>query len=111
LTDEQVDAMVRESFEKAEDDFKARQVREARVEADTILSAVDKAKANDAWLLLSEEERASVDLAVNQLLAVYHADDHKLILDHIAKLDAVTVRLAETMMNSAVQDALKGTRI
>jgi len=111
LTDEQVDAMVRESFEKAEDDFKARQVREARVEADTILSAVEKAKANDAWLLLSDEERASVDLAVNQLLAVYHADDHKLILDHITKLDAVTVRLAETMMNSAVQDALKGTRI
>ncbi len=111
LTDEQVDAMVRESFEKAEDDFKARQVREARVEADTILSAVEKAKANDAWLLLSDEERATVDLTVNQLLAVYHADDHKLILDHIAKLDAVTVSLAETMMNSAVQDALKGTRI
>lgn len=111
LTDEQVDAMVRESFEKAEEDFKARQVREARVEADNILSAVEKARANDAWLQLTDEERSAVDLAVNQLLAVYHAGDHRLILDHIAKLDAATVRLAETMMNTAVQDALKGTRI
>ena len=44
LTDEQVEAMIRESFEKAEDDFHERQVREARVEADTILAAVEKAK-------------------------------------------------------------------
>ncbi|MBA3972981.1 MAG: molecular chaperone DnaK [Candidatus Solibacter sp.] len=111
LTDEQVDAMVKESFEKAEEDFRARQVREARVEADTILSAVEKAKANDAWLALAGEERGAVDLAVNHLLAVYHSGDHRLILDHIAKLDQATVRLAETMMNSAVQDALKGTKI
>jgi Fe-S protein assembly chaperone HscA len=111
LTDEQVDAMVRESFEKAEEDFQARQVREARVEADNILSAVEKAKANDAWLQLSDEERATTDLAVNQLLAVYHSGDHRLILDHIARLDAATVRLAEVMMNTAVQDTLKGTRI
>jgi hypothetical protein len=103
--------MVKESFDKAEEDFRARQVREAQVEADTILSAVEKAKANDAWLALAEDERATVDLAVNQLLAVYHSDNHRLILDHIAKLDAATVRLAETMMNTAVQDALKGTKI
>ena len=34
LTDEQVEAMILESIEKAEEDFKERQVREARVEAD-----------------------------------------------------------------------------
>ena len=44
LTDEQVEAMILESFEKAEEDFKERQVREARVEADAILAAVEKAK-------------------------------------------------------------------
>ena len=49
LNDEQVEAMIRESYEKAEEDFRERQVREARVEADAILAATEKAKANDAW--------------------------------------------------------------
>ena len=40
--------MIQESFEKAEEDFDERQVREARVEADTILAAVEKARQNDA---------------------------------------------------------------
>ena len=49
--------MISESIDKAEEDFKARQVREARVEADTILAAVEKARRNDAWFDLSDEER------------------------------------------------------
>src|ERR1700693_1732835 len=39
LTDEQVLAMISESIDRAADDFKARQVAEARVEADRILAA------------------------------------------------------------------------
>jgi len=111
LTDEQVEAMILESYEKAEEDFKARQVREARVEADTILLAVDKAKANPAWDVITDDERAAVDLALNQLQMVYHGDDHLLIRAAIEKLDAATRTLAESMMNTAVRDALKGTRI
>ena len=42
LNDEQVEAMIRESYEKAEEDFRERQVREARVEADAILAATEK---------------------------------------------------------------------
>ncbi|MFN3325241.1 MAG: Fe-S protein assembly chaperone HscA [Bryobacteraceae bacterium] len=111
LTDEQVEAMIIESFEKAEEDFKERQVREARVEADTILAATDKAKQHDAWLELSDEERQAVDDAVNRLLLVYHSDDHLLIRDQIENLNAATSKLAENMMNSAVRGALKGTKI
>ncbi|NWF82565.1 MAG: Hsp70 family protein, partial [Bryobacteraceae bacterium] len=111
LTDEQVEAMILESYEKAEEDFKARQVREARVEADTILAAVDKARSNPAWDALSDEERAAVDLAVNQLQMVYHGADHLLIRSAIEQLDAATRTLAENMMNTAVRDALKGSRI
>ena len=88
-----------------------RQVREARVEADTILLAVDKAKANDAWDAISDDERAAVDRALNQLLMVYHGDDHLLIRAEIEKLDAATRKLAENMMNTAVRGALKGTKI
>src|SRR5271157_6095566 len=46
LTDEQVENMLLESFDYAEEDFRQRQVIEARREADTILTALAKAKKN-----------------------------------------------------------------
>ena len=59
LTEEQVEAMILESFEKATEDLTERQVREARVEAEAVLSAVEKARQEDAYrsAQTSEEER------------------------------------------------------
>jgi len=111
LTDGQVEAMIQESMEMAETDFQERQVREARLEADTILSALEKAKQNEAWLNLGEEERQQIDLAMNQLLVVYHSDDHLLLRAHVGNLNQVTMKLAETMMNTAVRTALKGQKL
>lgn len=111
LTDEQVEAMIQESFEKAEEDFTERQVREVRVEADAILAATDKAKQHDAWLDLSGEERGTINRAVNELLLVYHSGDHQLIHAKIEQLNQATMNLAENMMNTAVRGALKGTKI
>ncbi|MBX5495328.1 MAG: Fe-S protein assembly chaperone HscA [Bryobacteraceae bacterium] len=111
LTDEQVEAMILESYEKAEEDIRERQAREARVEADTIMNALEKAKQNDAWLELTDEERRTIDEALNRLLMVYHSDDHLLIRQSIEHLNNVTMKLAENMMNSAVSNALKGTKL
>jgi len=103
LTDEQVEKMIQESVEKAEQDFQERQVREARVEADTILAAVEKARRHDAYFELNDEERADIDKAVNELLLVYHADHQILIKQKIEELNQVTLKLAENM--------LKGTKL
>jgi Fe-S protein assembly chaperone HscA len=111
LTDEQVEAMYQESVDRAEEDFRARQVAEARVEADRILAAVDKAKRNDAYLDLTDEERSEITRALNELLVVYHAADHQLIRAKIDQLNSVTMKLAENMINTAVSSALKGTKI
>ncbi|MDX2178504.1 MAG: Fe-S protein assembly chaperone HscA [Bryobacteraceae bacterium] len=111
LTDAQVEAMILESITHAEDDFRERQVRESRVEADNILAATEKAKQSDAWFDLSEEERAAVDRAVNELLMAYHSSDHHVIQRYTAQLNEATMALAENMMNTAVQGALKGTKI
>jgi molecular chaperone DnaK (HSP70) len=111
LTDEQVEAMISESIDRAEEDFKSRQVAEARVEADRILAAVDKAKQNDAYLDLNDDERRDIGRALNELLVVYHGDDHLLIRAKIEQLNNVTTKLAENMINTAVSSALKGTKI
>jgi molecular chaperone DnaK len=111
LTDEQVEKMIQESVERAEQDFAERQVREARVEADTILTAVEKARRHDAYFELSDDERAAIDRSVNELLLVYHADNLELILQKIEQVNQTTMKLAENMMNTAVRGALKGTKI
>ena len=111
LTDEQVEAMVNESIDRAEEDFQARQVLDARVEADHILAAVEKAKQNDAYYDLSELEKQQIQDAVNQLLLAYHSSDYLLIRAQIDLVNKATLKLAETMMNQAVRAALKGTKI
>ena len=111
LTDDQVEAMIDESVAKADEDIKERQVREARIEADQILKATEKAKQEDHFFELSEDERNAVNRSLNELLVVYHSDDHLLIRDKIEALNHATMHLAEIRMNTAVRSALKGTKI
>jgi molecular chaperone DnaK (HSP70) len=111
LSEEQVEAMIRESYDKAEEDMRERQVREARVEADNILAATDKAMKNDAWTTLTDQERAAIEAAKRELLAVYHQGDHHVINAKLEALNQATTTLAENMMNTAVRGALKGTKI
>jgi len=111
LTDDQVEAMILESIDKAQDDFQERQLREARVEADAILAAVEKARQHDAYFDLEEDDRGLITRALNELLVVYHGSDHMLVRAKIDQLNHATMKLAETMMNTAVNQALKGTKI
>jgi Fe-S protein assembly chaperone HscA len=111
LTEDQVEAMIIESFDKAEEDIHERQVREARVEADQILAATDKARRGEAYTALSEEERAAIEKAVNELLVVYHGGDHLLIREKIEAVNNATQNLAETIMNSALRETLRGTKL
>ncbi|HEY3824340.1 MAG TPA: Fe-S protein assembly chaperone HscA [Bryobacteraceae bacterium] len=111
LTLEQIEKICDEAIEHGEEDLLAAQAAMARVEADGILLAVEKAKKNDAWRELTDAERAQVDDAIRQLQTVYHADDHQAIRDKIDVLNEATHKLAENMMNTAVGGALKGTKI
>jgi molecular chaperone DnaK (HSP70) len=109
LTDAQVEAMILESVAKAEEDFTARQVREARVEADSVLAATQKARRSSAYAELTGGERAALDQAVNELLLVYPSGDHALIRAKIDQLDLATQRLAELIMNQVAGAAVKGS--
>jgi Fe-S protein assembly chaperone HscA len=108
LTDEQVENMILESFDYAEEDFAKRQVIEARNEADTILAALDKARKGPAWEQLASRERDDIGKLENALKAVMPGDDYHAIRGAIDVLNQATMRLAELMMDSAVSSALKG---
>jgi len=108
LTDEQVESMLLESFDYAEEDFRQRQVIEARREADTILTALAKGKKNPAWQELTTEERSKVEALEKSLVAVKDGDDYRAIRTGIDVLNEATMHLAELMMDTAVSTALKG---
>ncbi len=108
LTDEQVESMILESFDYAEDDFAKRQVIEARNEADTILTALDKGRRSDAWSLLRDDEKVEIDEIESVLRTDKETSDYKAIRTAIDALNKATTRLAELMMDSAVTSALKG---
>jgi molecular chaperone DnaK len=108
LTDEQVENMLLESFDYAEQDFTQRQVIEARNEANTILAALDKGRGGAAWQQLTSEERDAIAKQERVLREVMDKDDYHAIRNAIDGLNQGTMRLAELMMDSAVSSALKG---
>jgi molecular chaperone DnaK len=108
LTDEQVESMILDSFDYAESDITARQVIEARNEAQTILEAVKKAEQSPVWPQLTAEEHTQIASALRALEGALRGEDYKAIRAGIEGLDKATRRLAELMMDSAVTGALGG---
>jgi molecular chaperone DnaK/molecular chaperone HscA len=111
LTDEQVETMILESFEYAEADIEARQVIEAKNEAQTVLSATEKGIRDEEYAALSAEEKREIDAAVTALRSVMGGDDHHAIREAIERLSHATMRLAELIMNAAIAKALKDKRV
>ena len=108
LTDEQVEGMILESFDMAEDDFRERQVIEARNEAATIVVALEKGRHSPAWGQLTRLEKNNIAQLEQHLHEVERGDDYTEIRKAIDALNQGTMRLAELMMDSAVSSALKG---
>jgi len=109
LTDDQVEMMILDSFDNAEADLQARQLVEARVEAETILTAVEKAPSNPAWKLLTADEVVRIELTRQHLATAKAGDDLAEIHKATTELDEATRRFAELMMDDAVSSALTGS--
>jgi Fe-S protein assembly chaperone HscA len=108
LTDEQVESMILESFDYAEQDFAERQLIEARNEARTILDAVEKAHEHAAWSRLSEKERSTIEAAYAKLARIAEGDDLDGMRGATEALDKATTRFAELMMDDTVTMAIGG---
>ena len=111
ISDNEIERMLEESIEYAEQDFAERQLIEARTEAETILSATAKALANPQSEALSEAERARIEASNAALRDAVGGKDYKLIRKRIDELNQATEHLAELLMNSAVSTALEGRKL
>jgi Fe-S protein assembly chaperone HscA len=107
LTDEQIEKMLIDSFEFAEEDIRKRQLIEARNEAETVMRAAEKALAERAQELIDDDERTGIRRALDDLRQSVGGDDHQLIRERIKVLDEASQHLAEIIMDSALVAALK----
>ena len=111
ISDSEIERMLEESIEYAEQDFAERQAIEARTEAESILSATAKALGQEQAAALSGEERAKIDSAVAAVKEAVAGSDYRLMRKKIDELNQATQHLAEVMMNSAVNTVLQGRKL
>jgi molecular chaperone HscA len=107
LTDEEVERMLIESFEHAEEDLARRNLAVERVEAARILAATRGAFVSDA-ALLTDDVRAAGDAAMTALELAAEGTDHHAIRAAVEALDLATKPFAQLRMNRAVDAQLRG---
>ncbi len=111
INDSEIERMLEESIECAEQDFAQRQIIEARTESESILTATAKALANPQAAGLADDERAKINASVAALQQSVAGSDYKLIRKRIDELNHATEHLAELLMNSAVSSTLEGRKL
>ena len=105
LTDEEVERLLEESIDFAEEDIEQRLLIEARTEANTVLHATDKALSQNASFL-QEGEEEQIAQVVQKVREACAGDDYDLIRDLTEELSQVTTPFAQRIMDSSIQEAL-----
>ncbi len=114
LDDAEVERMLEESIEFAEQDFSERQLIEARNEAESVLHAHREspgAGTGGSPGELPEEERRAMADAVAALREAVTGTDYKRVRALIDVLNQASTPLAERMMNRALATALEGKKL
>lgn len=111
LGDEDITRMLRDSYTHAKDDMQTRALQEARVDAQRLLDATQTALDENAGQLLTEEERAVIEEAMNSLQGRLAASDHRPIKAAAEALNAATRDFAARRMDVSVRKALAGQRL
>ncbi len=111
LNDVEIERMLEESIEFAEEDFSTRQLIEARNEGESILAATQKGMAGEAAESLGEAERAEIAAGVAALREAMRGEDYKLVRARIEALNQATGPLAEAMMNQVLHVAVEGKKL
>ena len=109
LAEADVERMVEESFTYAEADVETRLLIEARNEADTVTTHVERALRQGA-ALVEPGEREPIEAALAELRRVRDRDDRHAIIDATTALNRATEQLAERLMDTALKGALGSKR-
>ncbi|MDE9444525.1 Fe-S protein assembly chaperone HscA [Xenorhabdus bovienii] len=107
LSDAEIARMLRDSMTNAQEDIQARKLAEQKVEAARVLESLTSALEKDADLL-SQEEQAAIDAAVEVLIESAQGTSSDAIESAIKQLDKQTQEFAARRMDTSIRRALAG---
>ena len=110
LSDDEVATMLRASQTNAAEDMQARQLREAKVEAESLLHGLAGALEADGDLL-SDEERANLDNEAGELVTALQSDNADIIRTSTDQLGQASLTFAERRMDRSIKSALSGVAV
>ena len=111
LSEDQITNMLKQSFEKADEDKKIRALSEAKIEGEQLITAVQNALDKNGDQLLSKDQRLIIENAIKILSTSLEANDVDVIIQHIKDLNLLTESFAAKLMDQSVVNALKGKSI
>jgi molecular chaperone HscA len=110
LADEEIADMLQSSFSSAEEDMRARALREQQVDARRLLEATQAAVQTDASLLTADE-RLALEALLARLAGVIEGNDLAAIRSAVEALSRGTEVFAARRMDRSIALALTGRRI
>ena len=102
--------MLRASQTNAAEDMQARQLREAKVEAESLLHGLAGALEADGDLL-SDEERADLENEAGALVTALESDNTDIIRAVTDQLGHASLTFAERRMDRSIKSALSGVAV
>ena len=107
LSEDEITNMLKSSFGAAEQDKKARALREAVVDAERLIEAITVALAQDGELLMDAEQTA-IEAQVAALKTLSKTDDADGIYQAVEALNKGTEQFAARRMDASVKKAFAG---
>ncbi|WP_047517518.1 Fe-S protein assembly chaperone HscA [Methylophilus sp. Q8] len=111
LNEDQITNMLKDSFGAAESDKAARMLREAVVDAQRLIEAIQAALLEDGDTLLSADERQQIQTHIDALLALCQGTDSHAVKQASDALNHATEDFAAKRMDASVQKALAGKNL
>ena len=113
LSDNEIEGMLKASFEHAQEDRDARMLQEQRVEVDRVVVALRAALDADGTALLSAEEIQTLETGIANLQQIASAADAqaKTIEQAIDKMNRESEFFAARRMDRSVKQVLSGKKV
>jgi molecular chaperone HscA len=111
LSDGDIEQMLRDALDHANDDVSLRNLREQQVEADRVINALRAALKADGHKLLRKDEFNKINASLDKLLKTTRGKDANAISQAIEELNKITQTYAARRMDAAISQAMQGHRV
>ena len=107
LSDDEIDQMVQDAEEHAEEDQKAREAAQLRNQADTMVYGMER-NLKELGDKIGEEDKKSIEEAISEVKKALESDNADDIKSALDRLETASHKMSEAMYQQAATDSAEG---